>query len=257
MTALTTWPAVPADVMARVHEWTSVRRRPGRRFEPIAERELDIVLRTLAARLPGAVNGISVITQMPGPYGLPDLVAVPLTPRLEARLNHACPPLISWPDARLVASVPIRRTISLPALCHRLQVEDSAIRRRLTRLVNAGALALAANGGLLRTDELQPVGRLYALEAKVEDWSAGLGQALRYGTWADASAAVVSRLPKDPSRAIAQATDLGLGLALGDRWLVRPRLRRLQVARRLWASEHVVAALVGATRIMPVAEPDR
>jgi hypothetical protein len=97
--------------------------------------------------------------------------------------------------------------------------------------------------------ELQPVGRLYALEAKVNNWSAGLGQAARYGSWADASAAVLGQLPRDPSRAVAQAAELGLGLALRARWLVRPRLRRLDLAQRLWASEFVIAALVDATPV--------
>lgn len=231
--------------MSRVHERTSLRDRPGRRFLPGPERDLDPVLRTLAARLPGAGQGVSVIAEMPGPTGLPDLIAVPWTPRLATRLEYACPPLLSWGDARLVAATSPQQSLSLAALARRLGVEGDALRRRIPRLVNAGALVVTESGCVLRAPEIQPVGRLYALEAKVDDWSAGLGQALRYSAWADASATVVRQLPRDPSRAIAQATDLGLGLALGTRWLVRPRVRRLEFARRLWASEHVVAALTG------------
>lgn len=237
--------------MSRVQESTSRRDRPGRRFMPTAERELDPDLRDLAARLPGAGRGVTVIAEMPGPAGLPDLVAVPMTPRLATRLEYACPPLLSWGDVRLAAAASPRQALSASALSRRLEADERSVRRRIARLIGCGALVETASGCVLRAPEIQPVGRIYALEAKVDDWSGGLGQALRYGAWADASATVVRRLPRDRSRAMAQAADLGLGLALGARWLVRPRVRRLELARRLWASEHVIAALAGASPSSP------
>jgi len=189
-----------------------------------------------------------VIAEMPGPVGLPDLVAVPITPRLAMRLQLPCAPLLAWGDARLAAACSVSRALSAKSLARRVDAEEPSIRRRLRRQVTHGALIETPTGCFLRPVELQPVGRLYALEAKVDDWSAGLGQALRYGSWADASAAVMGRLPKEPSRAMSQAAELGLGLALGPRWLIRPRIRRLELAHRLWASEFVVAALTGAAR---------
>ena len=39
-----------------------------------------------------------------------------------------------------------------------------------------------------------------------------------------------------------QAGAVGVGLAHESTWIMRPRRRRLSKARRLWASEHVVAA---------------
>jgi len=226
----------------RIQEHLAGRTRGGKRFTPLAELDLSPVLRDLAARLPGATSGVIVISEMAGPTGLPDLVALPITPRLESRLALACPPVLAWGDARLAATCSCSRALSERALARRLDIPETAIRRRARRLERQGAL-LPANRGWVRAKALEPVGRLYALEAKVNDWNAGLGQALRYGSWADASAAVMAQLPRDPTPAIALAFQLGLGLALGPRWLVRPKVRRLTLAHRLWASEHVIAAL--------------
>ena len=232
-------------MLARLHEQPTRLERAGRRFVPEAERQLEPVLRALAARLPGAGQGVRVIAEMPGPAGLPDLVAVPLTSSLASRLGYGCPPLLSWPDVRVVAAASVNRPMSVAVLARRVGVAEGLVRRTVPRLLECGALIRTGRDGLFRPSAMAPVGRLYALEAKVDDWSAGLGQALRYSSWADASAVVVSRLPRDHSKAIALAQDLQLGLALGSRWLVRPTVRRLEFARRLWASEHVVAALTG------------
>jgi hypothetical protein len=227
----------------RVREWTSATGHPGRQFAPTVERELFPALRDLAARLPGAGAGVWVIGDMPGPNGLPDLLAVPVTPALLTRLAHPCPPLVAWADARLVAACWPSRAIAVETLARKTAGRVDAVRRRVRRLITTGALIEPRPGLVCRAGAVQPVGRLYALEAKVASWSAGFGQALRYGTWADASAVVVARLPTDRTSALAQARDLGIGLALGREWLVRPRVRELDPATRLWASEHVVAAL--------------
>lgn len=141
------------------------------------------------------------------------------------------------------------RSFGSAVLAKRLETDLTSARRRARRLVRAGALFEPEEDRFLRAPELAPVGRLYALEAKVDDWSGGLGQALRYGSWADASAVVMGQLPRDPSAAIRQASGLGVGLALGSRWLVRPKVRRHALAHRLWASEFVVAALSDARQI--------
>lgn len=226
----------------RILEFSPARTRAGRRFAPTVELGLSAVLRDLASRLPGAASGVIVIAEMSGPTGLPDLVALPVTPLLSNRLALACAPLLTFADARLAAACSVRRPMSEAVLGRRLDLDLGSIHRRARRLHRDGAL-VAAGSGWMRAPGLEPVGRLYALEAKVDDWDAGLSQALRYGAWADASAAVMSQLPRDPSRAITKASRLGLGLALGPRWLVRPKLRRLTLAYRLWASEHLVASL--------------
>lgn len=220
---------------------------PGRRFPPTAERELYPALQELAAFLPGCCSGVLLIAEMPGPRGLPDLVAVPIGEELGRRLSHSCPPLLNWNDARLVAACTTLRPTSVEVLARRLGHDVEGTRRRVRRLIQQTAL-LQVGSGYVRCKAMQPVGRIYALEAKVDDWCGGLGQALRYGTWADAATLVVSRLPRDPSRAVAQAQRLGLGLAVGRRWLVRPTIRPLSRAQRLWSSEHVVATLTAEAR---------
>lgn len=190
-----------------------------------------------------------MIAEMPAPAGLPDLVAIPITPRLFERMSFSHPPLLAWNDARLVAGCSTTRPMSISSVARRLEVDEVSNRRRVRRLVRSGALVEDGASRIVKAAELQPVGRLYALEAKVNDWSGGLGQALRYGSWADASAVVLAQLPRDHSHIVDQASQLGLGLALGRRWLVRPRVRRLSAAHRLWASEFVIAALLGAEAV--------
>jgi len=88
------------------------------------------------------------------------------------------------------------------------------------------------------------VGRVYAVEAKVSDWRRALMQVRMYGVWADGYVLVMGALS---ARAVAAVTSEvasdGAGLMVDGRWLRRPTVRRLSPARRLWASEHVVAAL--------------
>src|SRR5665647_8805 len=95
---------VAATRSSRVQEHLASRTRAGRRFVPQAELELSPALRDLAARLPGASFGVIVISEMSGPTGLPDLVALPITPRLKSRLALDCQPLLAWGDARLAAA---------------------------------------------------------------------------------------------------------------------------------------------------------
>lgn len=221
-----------------------MRTRAGRRFLPAAELQLSPVLRALAGRLPGAAGGIIAVAELVGPAGLPDLVAMPSTAALHERLALGVPALLAEGDARLVAACSAIRPLSLGAIARRAALSESGVERRLRRLASVGAV-LPMSRGWVRASTLRPAGRLYALEAKVSDWQGGIAQALRYGGWADGSGAVLGRLPRNQGPAIEQAHRLGVGLALQDRWLVRPRVHQLPVARRLWASEHLVAALRG------------
>jgi hypothetical protein len=127
-------------------------------------------------------------------------------------------------------------------LADRLRVDEGTVLRRLGRLGRLGYVQ-PRGSGWSRAAELLPVGRLYALEAKVEDWRGALRQALMYATWADAAGVVLLQLPRDTTTLVQEARRLEIGLAHNERWLVRPRIHRHPLARRLLASEHLVAAM--------------
>jgi len=236
-------PRDQARTKDRLTEYDTARARAGRPFVPTGERALDSALRSLAARLPRAARGVVAIPEMPGPAGVPDLVAIPSPDGLTARLRCNVPPLLIWGDALVAASVSAARPESVRTIAARSGLRDDVVKRRLRRLASIGAVSQTHGGRYVRNTALAPIGRIYALEAKVDNWSSGIGQALRYGAWADASGVVLAHLPSDRSKALAQATSLGVGLAVGARWLVRPRIHAHGSARRLWASEHVLAAL--------------
>lgn len=90
------------------------------------------------------------------------------------------------------------------------------------------------------------LGRLWAIEAKVEEWQSGLAQAHRYRLWADGAVLVLGRARVPVEAIAADARHYRVGLAIDGRWVVRPRASLPDDATRLQASEHMLAALIGA-----------
>ena len=230
-----------------VVEVANVRPAHGRLFEPTGERDLYPTLRTLAARLPGVSRtGALLIPEVAGPFGVADLVAViGAQKRLESRLAANVRPLLSEGDCALVVACG-RRGVSkweLPSLVHKPEIETM---RRVSRLVSAGALESSSTGRVRRVEGIVPIGRVWALEAKLTSWSRALSQALRYSLWADGAGAVLGHLPSSSNKeAKGRADSMGVGLAQGSSWLLRPRVHKHPESRRLWASEHILAALTG------------
>lgn len=180
-----------------------------------------------------------------GPYGVVDLLAITYTgTRLIDRWRSGIPPFLGRLESRLVSAAPSGRAISLEALATRVGRSVQDVRRPVRNLLAAGALVSGDNTLYRRSPLVEPIGRLWALEAKVTDWRKGLGQATQYGLWADASAVVLGRLSVDPDYLSLEARRLGIGVAIQSKWLVRPKLRRQSFEDRLWASEHALAALL-------------
>lgn len=243
---------VPAEVQQRCtsivgaressYEVQAQREPTGVLFAPGPETALDPHLRALAARLPGASDGLLVVPQVVGPYGVADLVAATyIGERLEQRLASRVRPLLSSIDVAVVAACR-HRAVTRDQLAKALQRDPKTLQSRIKSLVDSGALELTATGVRAHC-ALRPIGRLWAFEAKVSDWQSGVGQAQTYALWSDASSVVLERLPRSVDRPLEACRRLRLGLAHEDRWLLRPRLDQSSHAARLAGSEAFIAAL--------------
>jgi len=228
----------------QVREWTPTVRRPGRRFEPILEKELDADLRLLAQKLPGAKLGVDVLAEFAASNGVADLVAVTRAEqqvRLIASRREVF--LSTLADADVAAACRDVGGTSLSQILERTGYSEKLVRRSIRQLLDTGLL-MASKKGFVRADSLFPVGRMYAFEAKVSDWRAALAQSVRYSAWADAVAIVLLKQPADLAVARESATRLSVGLAIGPRWVVRPKLGQPQRGPRLLASELFVRSVI-------------
>lgn len=211
--------------------------RPGRRFEPRDERLLDNDLLTLAKHVPGGAEDLIVVREFAGGRGIADVVAVTrwqeaLAQRIEAPLSF----LENETDCTIISALSPRQTRTVGGLTKRLGMSEEQITRRLRSLTATGHVR-PWGSGFRRATAMEPIGHAYALEAKVSDWRQGMSQALRYSTWCDAAAVVLLRPPRDLGEVRKRCSAMGLGLAVGDRWVVRPRLGRPHPGRRLAMSE--------------------
>lgn len=212
-----------------------VESRPGRRFEPTVERMLDQDLITLAMHLPG--EGVAVAREFPGGRGVADVVALTRWhDDLQRRIATKIPFLRNETDCAVVAALSPKKTLTVASLSKRLGMSGEQVTRRLRSLVATGHVEHHGSG-FRRARGLEPIGRTYAFEAKVSDWRQGISQAMRYSTWCDAAAFVLLRPPRALGEVEATCSSLGLGLAVGDRWIARPRLGRPHAGLRLAASE--------------------
>lgn len=212
--------------------------RPGRRFQPTTERLLDADLRSLASRLPGARIGLLLAPEFPGPQGVTDLLAVTRSgAALEKRLRSGIPFVTSLSDSAVLAALSPRRAHTAEFVARRSGMSVNQVRRRLSSLTARGMSTRLESGNFLRHEVFTPVGRSYSFEAKVSDWQQGLSQAVRYSVWSDASAVVLLKPPRDLSEVISRYHGLGIGLAVRDRWLLKPTIGRPDAGLRLVASE--------------------
>ncbi|MFJ8637943.1 hypothetical protein [Streptomyces sp. NPDC093610] len=224
-------------------EYQTMASSNGVRFAPIKEAELDPALRRLASTLPRSKPGAIMMAEVPGPVGIPDLVALPGPgPALQRRLDSLIPPVLNPAGVEVISALHVNREISIATLKRRCGQSDRALSRTLHDLERKGAVI--SSGKLWRkSDAMIPVGNIYALEAKVDDWRKGVRQAFRYRAWCSSSALILSKMPRNPEPLLSVVQRLGIGLALDDQWLVRPPLFKIASKEMLWGSEHFVAAL--------------
>ena len=228
----------------------------GKQFQPLAEADLLPDLIRLAVTLVTRhEDEVIAIPEFVGPYGIADLVALTIRQdALRQRLAAGVAPLIYEPDAAIVAAL-TPSTSRLPdAVADRLGWPAESVERRVPKLVRGGAVVRTSRGGLTRHPALAPVGRVHALEAKVRDWRRGCNQVRRYALWADTATLVLGHVPTMDLALREEIERCGVGLAINDRWLCRPRREHHGPARRLLASEFAVAALAESA-VQPGAPP--
>ncbi|MEJ7893347.1 MAG: hypothetical protein WKF94_11975 [Solirubrobacteraceae bacterium] len=224
----------------------SNRPRAGKRFEPVEERTLagDALM---AANALANGRRVMIVEELAGPFGVPDFVAVVLAgDALERRTLLDVPPLLNEIDAGIVASVSSLRGTPAKKIAERLGWPLPSIERRIPTLLRTGALSLAAPDRYVKPADLQPIGRLYAIETKMSNWRRAVQQGRLYRLWTDNYVIVMPPLSNgslaDLSRTV---TEDRAGLMIGGRWAARPGRRDASHARRMWGSEHVVAGVAG------------
>ena len=227
----------------------SKRPRAGKRFEPVEERALAADALKAANAL---ANGrrVMIVEELAGPIGVPDFVAVVFAggDAFERRIRLEVPPLLNEIDAGVVAVVSSIRGTSSMKIAERLGWPLASVERRIRSLLRTGALSLVARDRYVKPPDLVPVGRLYAIETKMRNWRRAVQQGRLYRLWTDNYVVVMPPLSngslEDLSRTV---TEDQAGLMIAGRWAARPRRRDAPPARRMWGSEHVVAAIAGGS----------
>lgn len=220
--------------------------RPGHHFEPTTERLLDEDLLTLSTRLPNASDGVAFVREFVGGRGVADAVAITgWHAATRARVALGLPPLLNETDCAIVAVLSPNQTRTIATLTRKLGMSQNQLVRRIRPLTTAGYVQVSGSG-YRRVRGLEPIGRAYALEAKVSDWRQGISQALRYSTWCDAAAIVLLKDPRNLDEVKARCSALGLGFAANGRWIRRPRISHPNPGLRLAMSEQFVWQIINS-----------
>lgn len=224
------------------------RPRAGRRFQPTHELALLEPALEACWSLPGTHRGLTVVQEMTGPYGIPDLTAVVGPPEpLADRLALDVPPLLNQVDAGIVSAAHHQQARPLRFFAEHLNWPLDTVERRVPELLRFGALIESRPARFVRPATLTTIGRIYAVETKVREWNQALRQGRTYSIWADSYLLVMGPLsPRTQIALHAEVVNDRAGLLIDGKWVSRPLLHPLPAARRLWASEHVAAALTTA-----------
>lgn len=231
----------------------SARPRPGLRFEPIQEQRLQTVALRAIAELGGTSANRLVLTEMLTPYGVPDFVVADLNEaRLAARLQAGVGPILNEADAAIIATLSATKPATPERIASLLNWPEPSVRRRFQRLLSQSAIRKIGLDSYVTVRGLTSVGTITAVEMKLEDWRRGLRQCRRYRVWADRYLLILDRVPEVslPQLLTQVAADRG-GLIISGSWRARPRGRNHDKVKRMWASEHVVAAIGHQPSIEP------
>jgi hypothetical protein len=232
------------ESMSRPNVRTAARIRSGQRFQPVAERRLEAVARRMLHTLPLGTGPVLAFKEFHAPNGVPDITVVAPDPRRHERLGLDVPPILNPIDAAIVQAATAQVGKTASELTQKLGWKGSTVDRRLPQLLRLGALRETTADRFVRPAALVPVGRLYAIELKIDDWRRALRQCRNYRLWAEGYLLILETVP-DRSRDILRRevlNDRG-GLVVGGEMLVAPRISQQPGAVRMLSSEHMVAEL--------------
>jgi hypothetical protein len=230
--------------MTRALEIATSTPRAGRRFEPVQERELHEDALRAVRGLHGASRGLIVVPEFAGPIGIPDFTAyVGDINRIRRRQDLDVPPIINELEAGILSAAHVRQPSSAQAIARSLGWPAQTVADRMKGLVNRKALIETSTGHYVRPEPLAPAGRLYAIEAKIDDWRSALRQVRTYRVWADTYVLVMGQLSERAEATLSTEVrqDRG-GLMVAGTWVVRPRLGQVATRRRVQAWELFAAA---------------
>lgn len=241
--------------MAYVLEVTTSTPRAGRRFEPVQERELHRDALAAARGLPGASRGLVVVPEFAGPLGIPDFTAyVGDVDRIRHRNHLDIRSVVKELETGIVSATHVRRPSRAQDIADALGWPVQTVAGRAKGLVKRGVLIEVGAGRYVRPEPLRPGGRLYAIEAKVDDWRSALRQVRTYRVWADSYVLVMGQLSeRAESDLTAEVRKDRGGLVVAGRWKVRPRLGHVAARRRLQAWEMFAAATRSGLNDPPLA----
>ena len=220
----------------------------GHQFEPRGERALHELASPAALSLPGANKGVVLISEMPGPFGQPDFVAlVGGGSWLERRMAAGIPPQLSEAECIVLSVLHAERPLSQAAVLRRVGWSADVLVPVLKKLVRVGALKVTSSGSFLRVRDLEPSGVLYALEAKLKSWQRAVLQGRAYRSWADNYVVLLGGVGTVAKQRAADTIAIDrAGLFVDFEWIVRPKVRKAHSAKRLWGFEHMYAAVVAS-----------
>lgn len=236
---------LPKDKLRTVQPMVS---HAGRQFEAREERALYALASPAASTLPGSERGVILVSEVPGPLGQPDFIAlVGGNHWLERRISSGIPPQLVQADCAVLSMLHVNRPLSESSLLRRIGWSSTDLAPVLRKLHRAGAVKITKGGAYCVIPELVPQGALFALEAKVKNWQRAMIQGRAYRSWADNYVVLLGGVGTIARQRAAEAiANDEAGLFSDHRWIVKPRARRANAAKRLWGFEYVYAAIVSS-----------
>ena len=228
---------------ARLYETSAG--RFGRRFEPVHEMALYPDALRAVSTLPGASSGVIVVPEMTGPIGIPDFLAVVGgRKQIASRISSGIPPITSELDVQLISRLHVSRPKRLETLVKESFMSEGAAKSRLRKLQQIGAAREIKPMLFVRSPDLTPGGRLYAIETKVRDYKRAIRQARGYRTWTSNYVIILGALGE---KALAGATLETVvdraGLMVDGQWIRKPVAEHKNSQRTFLAFEYLAAAL--------------